>query len=224
MTRRQRFSLNHAIGIVGAVDVISADPERQRHPPEVRRRLILAAAGRCIAARGVEGTTVREIAKEAGVSNGTITYHFSGIEQILAEALRQASEGFTRRYLDEAAAHPGTRDRLRYIVEVNLPVDEEQRGLWRLWLELWAKAAREPALAAVHSERHGFERAAIAGIIDRAVADGEIDPTDGSAFALEFVGMLDGLGLQAAIGDSEVSVSTARNTLYGMIDARLPWR
>lgn len=209
---------------MSVVDAVPADPERQRHPPEVRRRLILAAARRCIVARGVGGTTVREIAKEAGISNGTITYHFAGIEEILAEALREASENFTRRFLDEAAIKRGARNRLRYIVDVNLPVDDEQRSLWRLWLELWAKASREPDLAAVHSERHAYERAEIAGIVERAVADGELEPVDSRGFAIDFVGLLDGLGLQAAIGDHEVSVSTAREALYAMIDARLAWR
>jgi AcrR family transcriptional regulator len=204
--------------------VVSVVSKRKRHPPQVRRGLILAAARRCIVERGVEGTTVREIAREAGVSNGTVTYHFSGIDEILAEALREASDGFTRRFLDQAATHDGARNRLRYVVDVNLPIDDEQRALWRLWLELWAKAAREPELAAVHSERHSYEREAIAQIVDRAAEDGELGPVEAMDFARDFVGLLDGLGLQAAIGDREVDVAIARAALYAMIDARLPWR
>jgi len=204
--------------------VSPANSERQRHPPEVRRRLILEAARRCIAARGLEGTTIREIAKEADISIGTITYHFAGVQDILAEALREASENFTKRFLEEAGSQTGARNRLRYIVDVNLPVDEERRALWRLWLELWAKASRDSALAEVHSERHAYERVAIAEIVDRAVERGELRPTDGTAFALNFLGLLDGLGLQAVIGDEGVTVETARHALYAMIDASLEWR
>jgi AcrR family transcriptional regulator len=152
----------------------------------VRRRLILEAARRCIAARGLEGTTIREIAKEADISIGTITYHFSGVQDILAEALREASENFTKRFLEEADSQTGTRNRLRYIVDVNLPVDDERRSLWRLWLELWARASRDPALAEVHSERHAYERVAIAAIVDDAVERGEVRPVDSTAFALNF--------------------------------------
>jgi len=204
--------------------VSPADSERQRHPPDVRRRLILGAARRCIAARGLEGTTIREIAKEAGISIGTITYHFRGVQEILAEALREASEDFTKRFLEEADSQAGARNRLRYIVDVNLPVDEERRALWRLWLELWAKASRDPSLAEVHSERHAYERDAIAEIVDQAVHRGELKPADGAAFALNFLGLLDGLGLQALIGDKGVGVDTARTALYSMIDTSLSWR
>jgi AcrR family transcriptional regulator len=203
---------------------VEVEAGRLRHPPEVRRRLILEAARRSIAARGVAGTTVREIAKEAGISNGTITYHFDGVEEILAEALREASEDFTQRFVEEANSRSGARNRLRYVVDVNLPVDEEQRSLWRLWLELWARASRHRDLAKVHSERHTAERSAIAAIVDQANADGEIEPTDGAAFALNFLGLLEGLGLQAAIGDEDVDVDVARTALYAMIDERLPWR
>lgn len=201
-----------------------ANSDRQRHPPEVRRRLILEAARRCIAARGLEGTTIREIAKEADISIGTITYHFSGVQDILAEALREASENFTKRFLEEAGSQTGARNRLRYIVDVNLPVDEERRALWRLWLELWAKASRDPALAEVHSERHAYERVAIAEIVDQAVERGELPASDSAGFALNFLGLLDGLGLQAVIGDKGVTVETARHALYSMIDASLDWR
>lgn len=206
------------------MDAVPVDAQRQRHSPEVRRGLILAAARRCIAARGLEGTTVREIAKEAGISNGTITYHFSGVQEILAEALREASENFTKRFLEEAESRAGARARLRYIVDVNLPVDDEQQALWRLWLELWARASRDRELADVHSDRHAEERAAIAGIVDGAIEQGELEATDSAAFALQFLGLLDGLGLQAAIGDRGVDVDVARAALYEMIDSRLNWR
>jgi AcrR family transcriptional regulator len=205
------------------MSVTPTGSERQRHPPEVRRRLILEAARRCIAARGLEGTTIREIAKEADISIGTITYHFSGVQDILAEALREASENFTKRFLEEADSQTGTRNRLRYIVDVNLPVDDERRSLWRLWLELWARASRDPALAEVHSERHAYERVAIAAIVDDAVERGEVRPVDSTAFALNFLGLLDGLGLQALIGDTGVGVETARAALYSTIDASLDW-
>ena len=205
------------------MSVTPTGSERQRHPPEVRRRLILEAARRCIAARGLEGTTIREIAKEADISIGTITYHFSGVQDILAEALREASENFTKRFLEEADSQTGARNRLRYIVDVNLPIDEERRALWRLWLELWARASRDPALAEVHSERHAYERVAIAALVDDAVERGEVRPVDSTAFALNFLGLLDGLGLQALIGDTGVGVETARAALYSMIDASLHW-
>lgn len=203
----------------GAIEVAARGP--QRHPAEVRRRLILDAARRCIAERGLANTTLREIATTAGVSSGTITHHFASVDDILTEVLRAASERFTGEFLAEAEAIRGTRERLYFVVDANLPDRAEALSVWRLWLEYWARAAHDPRLAALHSERHAFERRELAALIRDGVATGEIDQVDPDDVAAELLGLLDGLGLQAAIGDEEMPIDRARALLRNLIDMRV---
>ena len=55
--------------------------------PEARR-LLLEAAERLFAERGLEGVSVREIAAEAGVSHGGLNYHFGTKEQLYVAVLK----------------------------------------------------------------------------------------------------------------------------------------
>jgi len=55
---------------------------RKRHPPAVRRQLIIAHASSLIVENGLVGIGAREIALAAGVSTGTVTYHFSSVDEI----------------------------------------------------------------------------------------------------------------------------------------------
>jgi AcrR family transcriptional regulator len=187
----------------------------------VRRRLILEAARQCILERGLAATTVREIATRADVSIGTITYHFESVDDILAEVLRDSSKRFTERVVSEARTLPGAMQRLEFLIDTDLPDSEASTAQFRLWLEYWARAIHDPRLAVVHSERHSFERGVIEAIIAEGIASGEFVAADASAVAAEFLGLLEGLGLQACLGDVQMPVETARRLLRNLLRARL---
>ena len=195
---------------------------RRRHSPPVRRRLIVDAARACIERDGLRATTVRTIAAEAGVSTGTITHHFATVDGLLGDVLTEASERFTEGWLGEVRSLPDAIARMRYVVDANLPGTAEILPLWRLWLDAWAAAARDPVVARVHAERHASERDTIRGIIADGIVEGTVRPdVDPVAAAAEFIGLLDGLGLQAVIGDPEVNSERARELLHAWIDLRL---
>jgi AcrR family transcriptional regulator len=60
--------------------------KRQRKPPAERRRDILEATLETAIELGLDGVTVRDVARSAGVVPGLIHHYFAGIEELLAEA------------------------------------------------------------------------------------------------------------------------------------------
>jgi AcrR family transcriptional regulator len=140
-----------------------------------RRRAIVAAARDLIAARGVHGARLADVAAVAGVTRQGLLHHFAGKDALLhavlddherttEAALREALEGL--RGLDAVAG-----------LAVIARLDVADRTRAALWSTLLADAAasdatlRERLLAA----SHGF----IAGVEQRladAQADGDIDP------------------------------------------------
>jgi len=54
-----------------------------------KRELILKAARDCLRDRGLKGLNIRDVAKAAGVSLGSVHYYFSSKEEILVEIFRQ---------------------------------------------------------------------------------------------------------------------------------------
>lgn len=67
-------------------------------PGDERRQQILEAARRAFSRRGdVAGTTIRDIATEAGISEGNIYRHFDSKEELFVEAaVRPLQEAFER--------------------------------------------------------------------------------------------------------------------------------
>jgi hypothetical protein len=140
---------------------------------------------------------------------------------LLVEALRSGSKEFTDANLEAAAAQRGAVDRLRLLIETALPDKPVALRNWRLWLEYWARAVHDPALAAAHTERYAEWRGAFERVIAEGVDEGVFECSDPAGAARELVGLFDGLCIAAAIGDDAVTVAEARRILNGWIDARL---
>ena len=90
------------------VDTVYVPPP---HPVGLRRRLIEAAV-ELLAERGPEGTSLREIARRAGVSHGAPLRHFDSLTSLLSEV---AANGFAdlEASVDSAAATAGEHPRAR---------------------------------------------------------------------------------------------------------------
>lgn len=114
-------------------------------------RRILDAARRRIAAHGMAGASLQEIADEAGVSKALLLYHFGDKEALLAQLADRLSAGIAARERDalDTAAGSGAVDALwRWLA------GELERGELRVLLTMASDDA-DPVRAAV---AHGAVR------------------------------------------------------------------
>ena len=71
--------------------------------PEGTRRSVLDAAERLFAARGFDGTSLRDIARASGVSQPLIQHHFGGKEKLHASVIERSIERFVARFPESTA-------------------------------------------------------------------------------------------------------------------------
>lgn len=114
----------------------------------IRREQILDAAERLLAHKGWAGTTFADICKEAGVSNGVLTYHFKDKDTILLALLERVSQVNADRasslLLQELTS---LSDKLALVIHRNLACEEEQREMGLLSLHLLSLATQRPEIA-----------------------------------------------------------------------------
>lgn len=70
---------------------MSDTSEPRRLPPEQRREEILSAAVQLFCEKGYEGTTIKDIARAIGVTEGLLYHYFSGKADLIAECWRRRS-------------------------------------------------------------------------------------------------------------------------------------
>ena len=76
---------------------------------DLRREEVAEAAWRVIGRDGIEGATLREIAREAGFTTGVIQHYFRDRDELLAFAARLISQQGSARLAEAIADHPAGR-------------------------------------------------------------------------------------------------------------------
>ncbi len=112
---------------------------------------IIDAAHDVIAERGVAGTTHREIARAADVPLGSMTYHFTLLDEVLTEAFTRHADTAARVF-DERLRAARDRDEAIKAVVTLISDDLINPGSDRdliLAVELYGAADRNPALRVV---------------------------------------------------------------------------
>ncbi|GAB2848825.1 TetR family transcriptional regulator C-terminal domain-containing protein [Streptomyces deserti] len=159
-----------------------------------RRQELLRAAIEQIEARGVAAVRIADVASALGVSNALVLYHFSTKEQLVASAFRHAAEDDLAHLRRLLGRRTSALRRLRSAVRWYAPTGQAKG--WRLWIEGWAAALRDPALQEVTRDLDKQWKAALAEVIAEGVAAGEFHCPDPTGAALRLTALLDGLAVQ----------------------------
>jgi AcrR family transcriptional regulator len=186
------------------------------------RERILDAAVTLIAREGIDDVRIARIAMAAGVSASLLHYHFDSREALLAEALEHSYEiaGNARISVPEDEPAPATR-RLAAMIDQCLPLNDELRDDWVLWVELWLRAVRHPELRPTAARLYERMRVWFAETIAEGVQAGEFTADDPGRTADRLLALIDGYGIRALNEDPTMPVERARQEIWAAIAAEL---
>ena len=172
--------------------------------PEERRDLILRATVTVVRDRGFAGTRVSDIAEAAGTSPGLILYHFGSLNGALDAALTLLEDEFHDDLARDLQEQVGPVERLRHMGDLGAGLGPAM-GDWRLWLELWVRALHDPGARETRESLDRRWRAALRGVIEEGIASGDFSPADADAAATRLASLMDGLAIQLALDDPDMS-------------------
>ena len=186
---------------------------------EQRRRELGAAVWRVIRSRGVDGASIRTVAREAGWSPGSLRHYFSTQSDLLTFAMQMVVERIEARVLAlEPPADP--RRAVEQRLHELLPLDEERRAENEVWLAFAGRALVDPDLRARHAEVDDELRAACLNALQELDAAGRLRPRlDLELEAERLHGLLDGLALHTAMRPDRMPPEVIRSVLTLHLDS-----
>lgn len=187
-----------------------------------RKAQVLAAARACIVALGYEHVTIRDIAETAGVSTGTVVFYFRDKESVLEAALLGKIQDTGITFRAALAGARSARERLERLVGASLPASDEVRDEWRLWITFWGEATRNARLRAVSERQQQRWTRFLGRIVREGVAAGEFAPVDAEATAAQIAALIDGLAVQATLGNPALSADRMRALCLDALRRLLP--
>lgn len=156
------------------------------------REDVVGAAGRMFAARGYDGTSMRDLAKVLGLRGSSLYSHIGSKQDLLVEVVRRGAEFFEASAA--AAAMDGSgRDQLRALVSGHIEVVLDHRDEVRTFLNearSLDKGHRTKILEARNQYEAVFRSAVKQGISDGSIS-GDVDPVLSSIFLLSILNAVD---------------------------------
>ncbi|MFC6287745.1 TetR/AcrR family transcriptional regulator [Nocardioides sp. GCM10027113] len=143
----------------------------RRHDPD-RRERILDAALVVIAGHGLVNTTHRRIAAVADVPLGSLTYHFTGLDDLCQQAFERHAARMSVAYAAHFEGVDGGEalvDALTDLICGDAGADDAD---WAVAYELYLAALRRPALRSVTQGWMEASRATLGRFLDPATARG----------------------------------------------------
>ena len=152
------------------------------------RQLILRAARRLFAQKGMEESTIRDIAREAGVSPASVVVHFKSKTALLEEALNRDIETALSELVASMPEDLELLDRLMHLAKGFFRLYDQNRKLYRALIRytIFEPAGETPNITNVSELYLRF----LSGLVEEGQARGiirpEVDATvaAGSIFSL----------------------------------------
>jgi AcrR family transcriptional regulator len=180
----------------------------------IRREQICKAAATVIAKRGFAGTTLRDVAEEAGVSTGMLNHYFSNRQDLLTQTLVFVSERTQDESRQAMADLPPGMGRLAAFLESALPGKVSLDEGWRVWINAYGEAVHLPEL------RHTIEERLQAWypIIDHALEGLTAADENGQLpMSWRLDAILNGLAIQALATEAPLESAQIRDEVIAIL-------
>ncbi|BCY10743.1 TetR/AcrR family transcriptional regulator [Actinoplanes sp. L3-i22] len=177
-----------------------------------RRGEIVAAAQRAIVARGLAGLRIKDVAQEAGLSPGSVSYYYRDFDDLLADVHQDAVDRFYWQRLRaiEAASSPAAQ--LTALVRAGVASGADDPTCLVLY-ELHVHAARNRTHAVLMTALFDREVSLYRQVL-RAIP---LDPATADQIAANAVALEDGFGLHIAGRNPHVPPERARAGLLAYL-------
>ena len=165
-----------------------------------RRQQLIEATMKCISRKGMGSTTLGDVAKEAGLSQGIVNLHFESKDNLLKETLNSLASEYREQFdkaLEKAAPYPA--DKLLALMELDLRPSICDRHKLAIWFAFWGEVKSRPTYRRMCDEWDQYYDEVIANLCQELIADGNYQGIDAAIAANALMSMTNGLWLSCLI-------------------------
>lgn len=164
---------------------------------DATRRSILRAARIVFIAKGFHEATTHDVAREAGLSVGSIYTYFTSKDELIRESILAANRDETDAVLRDVRASGTSREKMARAIAGWYAYTIEAPGVPVFLAEVWAAASRKPPIRELVARRRERIVTVASLILREAVAEGEVaDGFDVDGAARAVAALLDGIVLE----------------------------
>jgi len=187
---------------------------------EDKRERILNAAENCLKEKGLNNLNIRDVAREAGVSLGSVHYYFSGKEQMLVEIFRHFVARVSRATLSgKPDANP--RQVLGDFLEGFFSELARDPNACQVFLDLWDHVTRHQESRELLESYYRKSLKFLTNLIREGKKQGLFHVEAPAQAALNIIAIIDGIKVQLHLFGPEMDLKKTKNACRKFIERAL---
>ena len=201
----------------------TASSARRTASREKRRQQLIDATIKCIARNGMGSTSIGDVAKEAGLSQGIVNLHFESKDNRLNETLRHVADEYKTRFnktLEESG--PGAAEKLQALIELDLRPAIMNRQKIPVWFAFWGEVKSRPTYRKICDIRDQYYDKVFEELCAAVIAEGKYKNISASSVAIVLNAMTNGMWLSYLINPRSFDRQEAMNAVADLLRSYFP--
>jgi len=177
--------------------------------PQDKRAVFIHAAIHCIVDHGYAETTVRKIAKYAGVTPGLLVHYFDGKEHLIAETYRYLETYLLKSYSAKASTkNVDPVEILRGFFIARIEAETLNPIQLKVWVAFWSLTLTRSDMQHIHQGIYENSLSEMKDMLTKAykASDRQVDAPKIHRTAVGILALFDGLWLEWSLNPTTFSV------------------
>ena len=190
---------------------------------ERRRVQLIHATIKCIAKRGISATTLADVTKEAGLSQGIINLHFQSKDKLLLETLKYLIEEYHLNWtkkLEKSGQSPA--EKLTALIDLDFSRAIADRNKLAVWFAFWGETKSHSTYMKTCARYDQLFSDTEAELFEEIIREGNYKNLDAHVLATTLDALIDGLWLDILLLPNEVNRSQAKGKVMNLLHSILP--
>ena len=190
---------------------------------ERRRWQLIEATIQCISKKGLSSTTLADVAKEAGLSQGIVNLHFNSKDNLLAETLRFLTDEYDAKFMNTFYSSPvAPADKLLALMELDLKPPICDRRKIAVWFAFFGEAKAQPTYQKICADRDHKYAEILKDLVEEIVRDGEYRRIKPGVVSTTLSSLTDGIWLSCLISPKTFSRKESLSAVKSYLQATFP--
>jgi len=192
----------------------TAENTKRTASREQRRQQLIDATMKCIARKGLGGTTLGDVAKEAGLSQGIVNLHFESKENLLNETLRYIADDYKTQFNRSLSkSGPDAASKLSALMKLDLRPSILDRRKLAVWFAFWGEVKSRPRYREVCEKSDEYYDEVLCSLCDQVIAEGGYENVTSAAVATVLTSVTNGMWLSYLISPKRFDRQVATNAV-----------
>ena len=190
---------------------------------ERRRGQLIAATMKCIARKGMSSTSIGDVAKEAGLSQGIVNLHFESKDNLLTETLRHLANDYKTRFNKALeSSGPDAAAKLLAVMELDLRPSVIDRQKIAVWFAFWGEVKSRPTYRRICNEQDRYYDEVVATLCAEIIADGNYKDVNAASVATALTSMTNGMWLSYLLSPRSFDRDQAMRAITDLLRRYFP--